>query len=111
MERIPVNLITGIIIYKAHRIIDSCQESFILRLYRQKNKEGFIKAFSCSPVSFSPGFCKVERVMKNLFIKHLHLWPRFHKTVSASLSAIQPEVIELHMEMTQKNEGDPDIHP
>jgi len=102
MERIPVNLITGIIIYKAHRIIDSCQESFILRLYRQKNKEGFIKAFSCSPVSFSPGFCKVERVMKNLFIKHLHLWPRFHKTVSASLSAIQPEVIELHMEMTQK---------
>jgi len=102
MERIPANLITGIVVYRAHRIIDSCQESFILRLYRQKNKEGFIKAFSASPVSFSAGFCKVERVMKNLFVKHLHLWPRFHKTVSLSLAKSQPEVVELHLEMTHK---------
>ena len=67
-------------VYRAHRIIDSCQESFILRLYRQKNKTGFVKAFSGSPVSFSQGFCQVERVMKNLFIRHLHLWPRYHST-------------------------------
>lgn len=37
-DRIPVDLINGILVYKAHRIIDSCQESFILRLFRQKNK-------------------------------------------------------------------------
>ena len=41
------------------RISDSAQDSFILRLYRQKNKEGFIKAFSASPISFSAGFCQV----------------------------------------------------
>ena len=60
MDRIPSNLITGLVVYRAHRIIDSCQEGFILRLYRQKNKTGFIKAFSGSPVSFSQGFCQVD---------------------------------------------------
>jgi len=102
MERIPINLITGIIVYRAHRIIHSCQESFILRLYRQKNKQGFIKAFSASPVSFAVGFCQVERVMKNLFVRNLHLWPRFQKTVSSSLATCQPEVVELHLQMSQK---------
>jgi len=100
MDRIPAHLITGVLVYRAHRIIDSCQESFILRLYRQKNKKGFIKAFSSSPVSFSQGFCQVERVMKNLFIKNLHLWPRFHSTVATVLSANQPEVIEIQLELT-----------
>ncbi|PKK19999.1 hypothetical protein A306_00000259, partial [Columba livia] len=50
-DRIPANLITGILVYKAHRIIESCQEAFILRLYRQKNKEGFIKAFTDNATS------------------------------------------------------------
>jgi len=102
MDRIPSHLITGIIVNKAHRIMESCQESFILRLYRQKNKKGFIKAFSSSPVSFSQGFCQVERVMKNLFVRHLHLWPRFHSTVASVLSTHQPEVVELQLEMTPK---------
>ena len=38
MDRIPSDLITGVLVYRAHRIIDSCQESFILRLYRQKQE-------------------------------------------------------------------------
>ena len=100
MERLPAHLVTGIVVWKAHRVIDSCQESFILRLYRQKNKKGFIKAFSGSPVSFTAGFCKVERVMKNLMVRHLHLWPRFQATVSDVLAAHQPEVVEIHLEMT-----------
>ena len=86
--------------FRAHRIIDSCQESFILRLYRQKNKTGFIKAFSGSPVSFSQGFCQVERVMKNLFLRHLHLWPRYHSTVSSVLASCQPQVVEIHLQLT-----------
>ena len=102
MERLPAHLVTGVVVWKAHKVIDSCQESFILRLYRQKNKKGFIKAFSGSPVSFTAGFCKVERVMKNLMVRHLHLWPRFQATVSDVLSANQPEVVEIHLEMTLK---------
>ncbi|NXP19700.1 XPF endonuclease, partial [Scytalopus superciliaris] len=99
-DRIPANLITGILVYKAHRIIESCQEAFILRLYRQKNKQGFIKAFTDNAVAFNTGFCHVERVMKNLFVSKLYLWPRFHVAVNSFLEKHKPEVVEIHVAMT-----------
>uniref|UniRef100_A0A663N4T6 DNA repair endonuclease XPF n=2 Tax=Athene cunicularia TaxID=194338 RepID=A0A663N4T6_ATHCN len=99
-DRIPANLITGILVYKAHRIIESCQEAFILRLYRQKNKQGFIKAFTDNAVAFSTGFCHVERVMRNLFVRKLYLWPRFHIAVNSFLEKHKPEVVEIHVSMT-----------
>ncbi|NP_001305340.2 DNA repair endonuclease XPF [Gallus gallus] len=99
-DRIPANLITGVLVYKAHRIIESCQESFILRLYRQKNKEGFIKAFTDNAVAFNTGFCQVERVMRNLFVRKLYLWPRFHIAVNSFLEKHKPEVVEIHVSMT-----------
>lgn len=68
---------SGILVYRAHKIIESCQEAFILRLFRQKNKTGFIKAFTDKATAFSSGFCQVERVMRNLFVKKLYLWPRY----------------------------------
>ncbi|XP_039216664.1 DNA repair endonuclease XPF isoform X1 [Crotalus tigris] len=99
-DRIPTDLITGILVYKAHRIIESCQEAFILRLYRQKNKQGFVKAFSDNPVAFNTGFCHVERVMRNLFVRKLYLWPRFHAVVHSCLEQHKPEVVEIHITMT-----------
>ncbi|CAH1237818.1 ERCC4 [Branchiostoma lanceolatum] len=99
-DRIPVDLITGVLVYRAHRIIESCQEAFILRLYRQKNKQGFIKAFSDAPTAFHSGMCQVERVMKNLFVRKLYLWPRFHASIQDFLSQHKPEVVELHLHMT-----------
>ncbi|KAM5152047.1 DNA repair endonuclease XPF isoform 2-T2 [Mantella aurantiaca] len=99
-DRIPANLVTGILVYRAHKIIQSCQEAFILRLYRQKNKQGFIKAFTDNPVAFQAGFCQVERVMRNLFLKKLYLWPRFHVSVNSFLEKHKPEVVELHVSMT-----------
>ena len=102
-DRIPINLITGIIVTKAHTTAESCQEAFILRMYRQKNKTGFIKAFSSSPVSFTTGFCQVERVMRGLFVRNLYLWPRYHTDVTATINqTTQPEVIELHINMTKE---------
>jgi DNA excision repair protein ERCC-4 len=41
-DRIPIDLITGILVFNAHKIIDSCQETFVLRMFRQKNK---VKSF------------------------------------------------------------------
>ncbi|NXN30436.1 XPF endonuclease, partial [Nycticryphes semicollaris] len=99
-DRIPANLITGILVYKAHRIIESCQEAFILRLYRQKNKQGFIKAFTDNAVAFNTGFCHVERVMRSLFVRKLYLWPRFHIAVNSFLEKHKPEVVEIHVSMT-----------
>lgn len=40
--------------------------------------------------------------MKNLFIRHLHLWPRYHSTVSSVLSSCQPQVVEVHLQLTSK---------
>ncbi|XP_006004177.1 DNA repair endonuclease XPF [Latimeria chalumnae] len=99
-DRIPANLITGILVYRAHKIIESGQEAFILRLYRQKNKQGFIKAFTDNAVAFCSGFCQVERVMRNLFVRKLYLWPRFHVAVNSFLEKHKPEVVELHVCMT-----------
>uniref|UniRef100_A0A8B9YUH0 DNA repair endonuclease XPF n=1 Tax=Bos mutus grunniens TaxID=30521 RepID=A0A8B9YUH0_BOSMU len=98
-DRIPSDLIT-ILVYRAHRIIESCQEAFILRLFRQKNKRGFIKAFTDNAVAFDTGFCHVERVMRNLFVRKLYLWPRFHVAVNSFLELHKPEVVEIHVSMT-----------
>ena len=46
---------------------------------------GFVKAFSDNPVAFTSGFCRVERVMKSLFVRKLYLWPRFQATVVSLL--------------------------
>ncbi|KAK9530667.1 hypothetical protein VZT92_012155 [Zoarces viviparus] len=99
-DRIPAHLVSGILVYRAHKIIESFQESFILRLFRQKNKTGFIKAFTDKATSFSSGFCQVERVMRNLFVKKLYLWPRFQASVNTALDRHKPEVVELHVSLT-----------
>ncbi|KAL2713079.1 DNA repair endonuclease XPF isoform X1 [Vespula squamosa] len=101
-NRVPLNLVTGILVYKAHNILRSYQEAFAVRLYRQTNKTGFIKAFSNSALSFTFGFSNVERVMKTLFVKKLYLWPRFHTIVNNSLSKLKPEVLEFHVKITTK---------
>ncbi|XP_046744013.1 DNA repair endonuclease XPF isoform X1 [Diprion similis] len=101
-NRVPLKLVTGILVYRAHNILNSFQEAFALRLYRQNNKTGFIKAFTNSALAFTVGFAQVERVMKSLFVKQLYLWPRFHALVSNSLSKSKPEVIELHAKLTPK---------
>ncbi|KAL5021200.1 hypothetical protein ScPMuIL_000355 [Solemya velum] len=99
-DRVPVENVSGILVYRAHRIVESCQEAFILRLYRQKNKTGFIKAFSDSPHSFTSGFCHVERTMRSLFVRKLYLWPRFHASVVTCLEQHKVDVVEIHVRLT-----------
>uniref|UniRef100_A0A1Y1JT47 DNA repair endonuclease XPF n=2 Tax=Photinus pyralis TaxID=7054 RepID=A0A1Y1JT47_PHOPY len=96
-NRVPVEHITGIIVVRGHTVLESCQEAFALRLYRQKNKTGFVKAFSNSPQSFTVGYGHIERVMRALFVKEVYIWPRFHSTVVQSLRAREPQVIELQI--------------
>ncbi|XP_058821611.1 DNA repair endonuclease XPF [Topomyia yanbarensis] len=100
-NRIPVELITGIFVVKAHEIIESCQEAFALRLYRQKNKTGFVKAFSKNVEAFTYGYGHVEKVMRNLFVKDLFIWPRFHGSVQKSLKPFEPVVVEMQIPMSQ----------
>ncbi|CAH2076241.1 unnamed protein product, partial [Iphiclides podalirius] len=101
--RIPISHIMGIIVLRAHSVLESCQEAFALRLYRQKNKTGFIKAFSNSPISFTFGYNQVEKVMRALFLTELYLWPRFHGIIIKSLKNRQAEVVELQVPLTPKS--------
>ncbi|KAJ8730875.1 hypothetical protein PYW08_002288 [Mythimna loreyi] len=99
-NRVPISHVTGIIVLRAHTVLESCQEAFALRLYRQNNKTGFVKAFSNSPISFTFGYNQVEKVMRALFVTELFLWPRFHGSIIKSLKSRQAQVVELHVPLT-----------
>ncbi|KAK1882150.1 DNA repair endonuclease XPF [Dissostichus eleginoides] len=71
-DRVPAHLISGILVYRAHKIIESCQEAFILR----------------------------GAMMRNLFVKKLYLWPRFQASVNTALDRHKPEVVELNVSLT-----------
>ena len=77
-------------------------EAFILRIYRQQNKFGFLKAFSDNPESLITGFAPLATMMRNLFLRKPSLWPRFHVTVAKSLEGRKKaEVIEFEVPMTE----------
>ena len=94
--------VTGVVVLHAERVLATSLEAFILRIYRQKNKAGFLKAFSDSPEPFTTGFSPLTNMMKNLFLQKPALYPRFHVTVAKSLEGKKKaEVIELEVPMTE----------
>lgn len=52
----------GLVVCHAHRCTDQSSEAFIIRLFKQGNRHGFIKAFSDDPESLSRGFTKLVSV-------------------------------------------------
>ncbi|KAK5663216.1 hypothetical protein OQA88_6634 [Cercophora sp. LCS_1] len=93
--------ITGIVLLHADRVVATSLEAFILRIYRQKNKVGFLKAFSDNPDPFTMGFSPLATMMRNMFLRKTSLWPRFHMHVAQSLEGKKKaEVIELEVPMT-----------
>jgi DNA excision repair protein ERCC-4 len=93
--------ITGLVVLHADRIVATSLEAFILRIYRQKNKVGFLKAFSDNPEPFTTGFAPLSTMMRNLFLRNVSLWPRFQLVVAQSLEGKKrAEVIELEVPMS-----------
>ncbi|KAK4125008.1 DNA repair protein [Parathielavia appendiculata] len=93
--------ITGMVVLHADRVAATSLEAFILRIYRQKNKAGFLKAFSDNPDPFTTGFSPLATMMRNLFLRKASLWPRFHVHVAEALEGKKKaEVIELEVPMT-----------
>ncbi|EKD14590.1 uncharacterized protein L3040_000114 [Drepanopeziza brunnea f. sp. 'multigermtubi'] len=94
--------ITGVVVLHAERIVATSLEAFILRIYRQKNKVGFLKAFSDSPEPFTTGFAPLSSMMRNLFLRNASLWPRFQVVVAQALEGKKKaEVIELEVPMSE----------
>lgn len=75
-NRIPIDKITGIIVLRAHNVLESCQEAFVLRLYRQKNKV----------ISTERPFRRCTRIITICFsLVLLKLFPILHKVLRSVL--------------------------
>ncbi|MCL7022586.1 hypothetical protein MKW94_013024 [Papaver nudicaule] len=104
-DKVPTSLIAGIIILNAHNLNETCTESFIVRLFRGLNKVSYVRAFSDKPNAMVAGFGKTERIMKCLFMRKLHLWPRFQVYVSQDLEKDPPVVVDVRVGMSGLMKG------
>jgi DNA excision repair protein ERCC-4 len=94
--------VTGVAVLHADRVVATSLEAFILRIYRQKNKVGFLKAFSDNPEPFTTGFAPLSAMMRNLFLRNVSIWPRFQASVAQALEGKKKaEVIELAVPMSE----------
>ncbi|SAM07091.1 hypothetical protein [Absidia glauca] len=104
LKRVPTALVSGIVVYNAHRVRANSMEELILQIYREENEEGFIKAFSDQPHAFTTGFAPLQNKLKTLQLRSVQLWPRFQVMVSNDLTHDNEEVIELRQPMTEDME-------
>jgi DNA excision repair protein ERCC-4 len=94
--------VSGMVMLHAERVTATSIEAFCVRIYRQHNKEGFLKAFSDEPERFVSGFAPLSTMLRNLFLRKPVLYPRFQVDVVKSLEGKRKaEVIELEVPMTE----------
>lgn len=93
-------------------------EAFIVRLFREKNKKGFVKAFTDQPEHITSGLSPLKNIMKELQLRNVHIYPRsvlsvsllcfttenpsrFHEDIKKTLERRQADVIELSQPLTE----------
>lgn len=99
-HRLPTTSVAGIILLNAHALAETSTEAFIVRILRSSNRALFVRAFSDRPHAMVSGFAKAERTLKCLFLRKLHLWPRFQVYVSQDLERDPPEVVDIRVPMS-----------
>ncbi|TIA90908.1 hypothetical protein E3P89_02156 [Wallemia ichthyophaga] len=98
---IPVHLISGMVILHAEQVTPTSLETFITRIYRKYNKEGFLKAFSDNPELFASGVSPLQTVLRSLGLRKVWIWPRFHETIQEDLDKRKADVVELYPSLTK----------
>ncbi|KAL1568952.1 DNA repair endonuclease uvh1, variant 2 [Salvia divinorum] len=99
-RRFPTTALAGILLLNAHSLSDTSTEAFIVRILRSLNRSLYVRAFSDCPQAMVSGFAKAERILKCLYLRKLHLWPRFQVYVSQHLERDPPEVIDIRVPMS-----------
>ena len=99
-DKVPMDLLSGIFVCNAHRVQASSTEAFILRLFRYKNRKGFIRAVTDYPESFLSTNSSLEKTLKALWLQHVHIWPRFEQSISECLQQVAAKVTEVRISMT-----------
>jgi len=99
--RLDAKRVRGVIVCSAHRTTETSGEGFVVRLFREGNRTGYVRAISDRPGQLTRGFNSVERCLKALMLTRIHLWPRFHLRVKEDLDATPPEVVELRQPLSE----------
>ncbi|KAG2369406.1 hypothetical protein BDR07DRAFT_1371396 [Suillus spraguei] len=99
---------------KRDRVIALSLEAFIIRLYRERNKAGFLKAFSDQPEHGTTGMSPLKNIMKELPLTRVHIYryalvavflirlgSRFHGDVKNTLKTRKADVTKLCQHLTE----------
>ncbi|ETN40204.1 uncharacterized protein HMPREF1541_04480 [Cyphellophora europaea CBS 101466] len=93
--------VTGLIVMHAEKVITTSSEAFIVRVFRQYNKIGFVKAFTDAPEPLISAYAPLGAMLRNLFLRKPALYPRFHASVARSLEGKKKaDVVELEVPMS-----------
>lgn len=76
-----------------------------MRIFRSLNRDAYVRAFSDKPHSMVSGFAKAERIMKSLYLRKMHLWPRFQVYVSQDLEREPPVVVDIRVSLSVNMKG------
>ncbi|KAI0077545.1 hypothetical protein K474DRAFT_1707288 [Panus rudis PR-1116 ss-1] len=96
----PTHLVTGIIMLHAERATPTSAAAFIVRLFRERNQNGFLKAFSDQPEHITSGMSPLRTIMKELQLRKVYIYPRFHQEVIECLGRDR-SVLQLTIDMTE----------
>ncbi|KAI5476750.1 DNA repair protein rad16 [Pseudohyphozyma bogoriensis] len=97
---IPVALIAGLVVLHAEDVTPTSIEAFVIRIYRNMNKTGFIKAFSDEPEAFTHGMAPLQTVMQQLKLREVLIWPRFHEQVCDDFGKRKSDVVEVYQPLS-----------
>ena len=99
-KKLDLRHIHGIIICNAHHYHEVSMEAFIIRLYRQINKLGFIYAFSEESDQLSREYGSLTRLLKYMYLRKMYVYPRNIPLISDILNSKQPNLIEYSLQLT-----------
>ena len=87
--------IKGILVLDAERCAESSPEAFVVRLFRDRSTQGFVRAISEAPERLGGGFARLAKVVKTLSVSSVALWPRFENGIADCLEKSPPSITEV----------------
>ena len=76
-------------------------EAFIVRLYREKNRTGFLKAFTDQPES------GLKNIMKELQLRSVHIYPRWVAALQCPVQSVDGGAGSTRRSRSRSSEGAP----
>ncbi|CAK5074457.1 unnamed protein product [Meloidogyne enterolobii] len=100
--RVPFDKVAGILVYRAHDVLHGFKESFILRLFREKKKDGIVKAFTDRPLYIvSTGVIgQLQRLLNLLYVRKVVIVPRFHEEPKLTQMSIKLQPLQRKTQST-----------